>query len=500
MTVPVPSETTHLLNSSEPQNLERSISKSSRNAYGTVERGETDLLSKASDFDTTWTAESKLLARYSAPLIVTYLLQYSYSLVTVYVAGRLGTKELGAASLASMTANITGLCVYEGLAMSLDTLTSQAYGAGRKKLVGIHVSRMCALMMVVTIPIGIVWMCSPWILARMVPEVELAELAGTYMRYYLIGAPGYGLFEAGKRFTQAQGNFTASLAVVLICAPLNILWNWLFVFRLGLGFRGAALAIAASNTLQPVVLVIYINIFARSTLECWPGLEIKKCFQNWGQMIKLGVPGILMVLSEWLAFDILTFTSSYISTEALAAMSVTMTIAVTMYHIPSPCAVAATTRFGNLIGHGALTAARKACVLYYVIFVCIGAFDIVVLTSLRYVLANIFTDDDVVRDIIIATLPVVAVAQMADALACIANGLLRGLGRQKVGGYVNLGVYYVWAIPLSLLLTFGPPNLGLLGLWIGPLSGLGIVTVVVTIYIKLSDWQKAVDEARARDE
>ena len=180
--------------------------------------------------ETTWKIETQLLARYSAPLVVTYMLQYSYSFVTVLVAGRLGTSELAAASLASMTANITGLAIYEGLATSLDTLTSQAFGAGRKQLVGLHVQRMIALSLLVTIPIGAIWMCSPWILARLVPEQKVAYLAGDFLRFYLIGAPAYGVFEAVKRFTQAQGNFTGPMVTALICAPLNIFWNWLLVF------------------------------------------------------------------------------------------------------------------------------------------------------------------------------------------------------------------------------------------------------------------------------
>ena len=187
-------------------------------------------LLKQPDVSTTWQEETGTLFKYSAPLIVTYLLQYSFSLVVILVAGRIGTNELAAASLAFMTAGITGTFVYEGLATSLDTLAAQAYGAGKKHLVGLHVQRMLALMTVVTIPIAVAWFASPWILQLIIPEKELARLAGAFMRIYLLGALGYAYFEAGKRFVQAQGNFTAALVVLLICAPLNIFWQWLFVF------------------------------------------------------------------------------------------------------------------------------------------------------------------------------------------------------------------------------------------------------------------------------
>jgi multidrug resistance protein, MATE family len=185
------------------------------------------------DLQTNWRIESKLLARYSTPLFVTYVLQYSFQTTTVVVAGRLGTNELGAVSLAAMTANVTGLAIYEGLATSLDTLCSQAYGGGKKELVGLHLQRMVYLLTLVTVPIGAIWLCSPWILEALVPEKELAQLAGTYLRIYLIGMPGFATFEAGKRLMQAQGDFTGSMVVLLVCAPLNIFLNWLFVFVSG---------------------------------------------------------------------------------------------------------------------------------------------------------------------------------------------------------------------------------------------------------------------------
>jgi len=179
---------------------------------------------------TTWQREAKVLTRYSGPLVLTFLLQYSLTVASVFTVGHLGKVELGAVSLASMTANITGYAVYQGLATSLDTLCAQAYGSGRKKLVGLQTQRMVYFLWSITIPIGIIWLCAEKILMTIVPEKDVAILAGRYLKIVLIGAPGYATFESTKRYLQAQGIFSASLYVLLICAPLNALMNWLFVW------------------------------------------------------------------------------------------------------------------------------------------------------------------------------------------------------------------------------------------------------------------------------
>lgn len=289
--------------------------------YGTLLPDPADLERLASqegivgELGTTAGTEAKLLLKYSLPLMGTYLLQYSFSLVTIFVVGHIGTDELGAVSLASMTANITGLAVYEGLATSLDTLCAQAYGSGKKTLVGLHLQRMILFMLLVTVPIGAVWLCSGWILAALVPEKELAHLAGRYLSLLLAGAPGYAIFEAGKRFTQAQGLFNASLFVLLIATPVNIVLNYAFVFVLDWNLTGAALATVVSQNLLPLLLWIYVYFVNPASLECWGGFT-KSAFSHWGPMAKLAVPGIVMVETEWLAFVRLPLkrvTSTYIN-------------------------------------------------------------------------------------------------------------------------------------------------------------------------------------------
>jgi MATE family multidrug resistance protein len=269
--------------------------------YGGVEETESLLRGESvvEEVKTTAGTEAKLLAKYSLPLMATYLLQYSFTLITLFVVGHIGTDELGAVSLASMTANITGLAVYEGLATSLDTLCAQAYGSGRKEMVGLHLQRMVLFMLLVTLPIGAIWLSSGWILAALVPEKALAHLAGRYLSILLAGAPGYAIFEAGKRFTQAQGLFNASLFVLLIATPINLFLNYLFVFVLQWDLEGAALATVLSQNLLPILLWVYVYFVNPHSLECWAGFT-QEAFRHWGPMAKLAIPGIIMVETEWL--------------------------------------------------------------------------------------------------------------------------------------------------------------------------------------------------------
>jgi MATE family multidrug resistance protein len=215
-------------------------------------------------------------------------------------------------------------------------------------------------------------------------------------------------------------------------------------------------------------------------------------------MITLAIPGIIMVEAEWLAFDALTFSSSYLSTAHLAAQSVVMSICVVMFHIPFSVSVAVSTRLGNLIGAASLDAARIATRTYVGVFVVMGVVDAALIGGLRNVLPRAFSDDPVVVEIASSVMPVLAIFQLFDASTALVNSILRGLGKQSIGGYVNLFVYYVVAVPLALFLCFGKPGLKLEGLWIGCVVGSAGITLAEGMYCWVADWRKAVDKAVGR--
>jgi multidrug resistance protein, MATE family len=446
---------------------------------------------------TTWQREAKVISRYAGPLMVTFVLQYSLTVASVFTVGHIGVAELGAVSLASMTANITGYAIYQGLATSLDTLCAQAYGSGRKKLVGLQMQRMTWFLWLITIPIAVVWLLADEILSALVPEKEVAHLAGLYLKIVLAGAPGYAAFEAGKRFCQAQGLFSASLWVLIFCAPFNAFMNWLFVWKLGWGFIGAPIAVAITDNLLPLGLFLYVRFGSKHGMSCWNGFTTK-AFRNWGPMIKLAIPGLVMIEAECLAFEILTFASSYFGQEILAAQSVLATVSSLTFQIPFPLSIAGSTRVANLIGATLADAAKISMRVTVFAATLVGIFNVTLLSALKDLIPRLFTSDPEVIRIVSEILPLCAAFQLFDALAACCNGMLRGLGRQEFGGYVQLFCYYVFALPISFGTAFGA-GWGLWGLWTGVALALGLVALIEFIYLGRADWEQSVEEARARN-
>jgi MATE family multidrug resistance protein len=421
----------------------------------------------AGQIKTTWQREAKTIAVYSRSLIVTFLLQYSLNVTSIFAVGRLGTLELGAVSLATMTANITCYAPVQGLATSLDTLCAQAFGSGHKHLVGLQLQRMTYFLLLLLLPVAFVWLHAEPILASMI-EKDSAALAASYLRIALLGTPAYAAFEGGKRFVQAQGLFHATTYVLLVAAPTNMLLNWLFVWKFGWGFVGAPTAVAITQNMLPMLLFLYVWKVDGS--QAWGGFR-RSALKNWGPMIRLALPGMIMVVAEWFAFEILTLASGRMGVEFLAAQSVLVTVTSTTFQIPFPLSIAGSTRLANLIGAKLVDAAKTSAKVTIVGGALVGLFNVILLSVFRYHIPLLFTHDREVIELVARTLPVCAIMQLFDSMAAVSHALLRGIGRQEFGGYANLVCYYLVALPISFGLGFGL-DWKLSGLWIGVTIGL----------------------------
>lgn len=105
--------------------------------------------------------------------------------------------------------------------------------------------------------------------------------------------------------------------------------------------------------------------------------------------------------------------------------------------------------------------------------VLVGLFNLTLLTVFRSAIPGLFTKDQEVITLVANVIPICGILQIVDAISAMSHGILRGIGRQSIGGYTNLFSYYVIALPIAFALAFG---LGwqLQGLWTGCTIGLGV--------------------------
>jgi len=367
-----------------------------------------------------------------------------------------------------------------GGSTALDTLGSQAFtGGARPTDLSIHLQRCIILLWVLFIPVGVLWTFIRPVLLALGQTELLSSNVQRCLRVMIIGAPGYIGFESLKKYLQCQGIMRASTIVLMIVFPINVVLNIVLVHYTPLGLLGSPAALSITYWLCFILLCVYTYLSpAHAQNGTWGGMQLraaldpKSCFL----FLKLALPGILMVGTEWAAFEIVALAAGRLGELPLAAQSVIMTLDQILNTIPFGIGVAASTRVGNLIGLRSASGAKHAAHASALLSVVVGLIVMILMMAAKDVFGYIFTNDRDVVLLVSKVMPLVASFQVADGLAGSCGGVLRGQGRQHLGALFNLVAYYVLALPMGITLAFHPlTHLGLQGLWIGQVVALFIV-------------------------
>ncbi|THH12588.1 hypothetical protein EW146_g7558 [Bondarzewia mesenterica] len=395
-----------------------------------------------------------------------------------------------------------GWSVALGGTTALDTLGSQAFtGSKHSTDLSIHFQRCVVLLWITFIPVGIFWANSETILLALGQDKSLSHDTQCYLRILLLGAPGYIAFESLKKYLQCQGIMTMSTIVLAIVFPFNLFLNITFVHYTPLRLWGSAVAVSVSYWLAFVLLVLFtIYSPTHAQNKTWGGLQLRAVFDGRSciTFMKLALPGILMVGTEWAAFEIVALAAGRLGPLALAAQSVIMTTDQILNTIPFGIGVAASVRVGNLIGSRDPAGAKFAGHMSAFLSVITGFVVMVVLILSKDVINSEVDEEEVVR-LVSKVMPLVASFQIADGLAGSCGGVLRGQGRQHLGALFNIIAYYVLALPMGICLAFRY-DLGLEGLWIGQVVALFIVGLgEYTVVWFGTDWEKEVQKGIDRN-
>ncbi|KAH3669249.1 hypothetical protein OGAPHI_001370 [Ogataea philodendri] len=432
---------------------------------------------------TTLKDEVLYIVENAIPTVVTFSFQFTFQVMApIYFAGQHGDQYLAASSLSMAIFWITGPVIVNGFSTAMDTMCSTAYGAGSYDKVGLYYKKCVTILILAFIPMSFFWLNSAPVIRLTTDDEDMVALCDLYLKLMPFLAIPMVVFECSKKFLQSQNKFNVPTRIMLLGLPITFALNH---FLFDIGFLAPPISLILGYWIITALILGYICFI--DGYQCWnPNTTMQQLFSDWAPFFDLGVPGVLMIMSEAFAFRIITFLSARFGPLAIEAQTIVTTVASLSYQLPFSVGICCSTRIANYIG------ARSGN--YKMALKCaIGAgwvlsfFNLAWMSLLRYPIAKIFARDEKLIELSARLFIVVAINQFLDSINIICAALLRSQGRQNVGSVLSLLCYYVVATPIGVVAAF-PFGLQVYGLWFGLAIGVGILSIAELMLVLKTDW------------
>ncbi|CAK9062876.1 Protein DETOXIFICATION 14 (AtDTX14) (Multidrug and toxic compound extrusion protein 14) (MATE protein 14) [Durusdinium trenchii] len=434
----------------------------------------------------------------AAPVCLGLLTNRLIVTTAAIIVGHRSQLELAALGLAVSIANVTGYTIIIAVAGALQTVAGQGFGARNVELVSLSLQRCFLLSLVIVVPVAFLWINGRAFLLACGQQDAVASLAGEYLTYLVPGLFCYAVavilekWLAAQRLTQMQA--TGGVVELLGYVPLC----WSLVNSFNLGASGAAIACSLGHVFLMCWMIFQTNLALKKSLVCWHGVSMK-AFSDWGPLLRLVLPSLLMV-SKWWAAEIIVLLSGTLqkAQASLAAMTIFSNTCLLCAMPPLSLGCAANIRVSNELGAGRPEIARFSAQVTFVLGIAL-AFSIstVVFLARRWWVGLITSDLEVQR----CAEPVLLVCALNVAFDCIctvSSGSLKGCGRQVILAPVVILCYFCIGIPSAWLSPLpGGSHRTVAGLALGSSLGTATHTMAVCVILWTTNW--VVMSARARE-
>ncbi|KAJ8421828.1 hypothetical protein Cgig2_022203 [Carnegiea gigantea] len=436
--------------------------------------------------------ETRALFSLAFPILLTNLILYSRSMLSMVFLGRIGELELAAGSLAIAFANITGYSVLSGLALGMEPLCSQAFGAHRPKLLSLTLHRCVLFLLSCSLPISLLWARMADILGWLRQDPRIARLAHAYILFCLPDLVTNSFVLPIKIYLRAQGVTRPVTVASFAGALLHVPFTCLLVGWFDLGIVGVAVAASAANVAALGVLLVQVWAFGPK----WERPS-KECLVGWAQLVRLAAPSCVSVCLEWWWYEIMIVLCGLLAdpSATVASMGVLIQTTGLIYNFPSSLSNAVSARVGNELGGGRPKGAWLSASVAIIWAAVMGLGATLFAVSARHMWARMFTRDPEILALTAAALPILGLCELGNCPQTVACGVVRGTARPTTAAHVNLGAFYAVGMPVAVGLGFYL-GVGFCGLWVGLLSAQICCAGLMLCVVWTTDWQYQAKQAQ----
>ena len=423
----------------------------------------------------------KLLLQLMIPAVVAQVVNLLYNIVDRIYIGHIS--GIGAAALTGVGLFTPILMLLNAFAMLIGSggapRTAIAMGQGDKKQAEKIVSNSFTMLLLFSVVLTIVFYAAAPTLLRLFGASDTTlPYALAYSRIYILGTICVLIVLGMNTFITAQGFAKISMLTTVIGAVINIVLDYVFIFILGWGMTGAALATSLGYIVGAGMILGYLGRRRNVVRLCRVKTRRKSMrltLRNVGYMCRLGLSTFLCEG----AIAMMMFAGNYVfirylGEDGVAAFSIACYFFPIIFMVYNAIGQSAQPILSYNFGAGNGARVRKAFRLALLTAVAagLGFFGLTALFS-RWIVAMFIDSSCLACAIAIGGLPLFASGVVFFAVNIVSIGYFQSVERPRpamavtvlrgfvfmaacfVGLPLLLGVEGIWlAVPLAEALTF----------------------------------------------
>lgn len=389
----------------------------------------------------------KTLILLSIPTIIEEVLSTLIQYVDTAMVGRLGENATAAVSTTT-TINWLIHALPGAIAVAILAMAAKAMGAGDYKLLKKIAGQSVFFAFIAGILIEIIAIAlSPFIPVWMGAAPDIQGPATMYFAILsttLVFRTSSRVFASAIRATK---DTKTPMAISLIENVLNVILNYIFIYVLSLGVKGAAIASAISYGLGGLFMfgAFLHNKYLRCSLkDILPDSKLVK------QIFTIGLPALGTHFASCMGYVVFAGMVSSMGTTIFAAHSIAVAAEEIVYIPGYGLRLATSTLVGNALGENNHRKLKITEELSIAITMLIMVVNGILLYAFAYPLMSFFTSSDAVAVLGARMLRLVAFSEPFFGLMIVLEGIEYGMGRTKIVFIIE--TFSMWCI--RIVFTF----------------------------------------------
>ena len=425
----------------------------------------------------------RLLAQLAVPAVVAQVINLLYNIVDRIYIGHI--PGIGAAALTGvglfspilMLLNAFAMLVGSGGAPRAAIAMGKKDNALAEKILGNCFTLLVGLSIILTI---VFYVSAPTLLRLFGASDVTLTYASDYARIYILGSFFVLIVLGMNTFITTQGFARISMMTTVIGAVINIILDPIFIFVLGMGVKGAALATVLSQAVGAVWILRFLT--GKKTILRLKRSNMHLELKVFGPCLALGISTFVMLSTESLLS--ISFTSSlsrFGGDVAVGAMTIITSISQLVSLPLQGICQGGQPIISYNFGAGQFDRVRQT-IRRMIAITFTAAFVYVVFAMLRPALfAGLFTTDPELIVIVEKVLPVYIAGMAIFGLQSGVQSSFLGLGQAKISLFIALLRKVILLIPLALIL---PHFFGVMGVYYAePIADVCSVITAVTLFL-----------------